>query len=202
MKKLEKILAVTIIAFMVLRLFTAFPYSSMILTLSTLLLVLLYTTFGFALLNGISFRSFLKKESFKGISIWRMIGIIGTGWVLSIVIIGILFVFQRWPYGYINLQNGLIFTGIIVIVIVLKKGISFHKVYSYILLRIGITGLIGLFLLYLPQETLLEMQCKDCSTSYLEAEKALLKDPNNKELQEKAYQEYIKMDKAEEERKQ
>ncbi len=199
MKKTEKILSITVLTFMIIRLLVSYPYSSILIVLPTMLLLFIYLVFSFALLNDISFRKVFKKESYKGISTWRIIGSIGTGWALFTTITGILFVYQRWPYGYVNLQNGLVFLGIILIVIILKRGLSFHQFYTNVMLRIGIVGLIGLMLLYTPAETLLEMKCHNCSESYLEAEKALLKDPDNRELQEKAYQERIKMDKAEEE---
>lgn len=201
MKKIEKILGIAIITLMVIRLFIAFPYNSMLIVLLTLLLTCIYSALSFALLNGIPFRKMFTRESYKEVSTWRLIGAIGTGWALSIAIVGILFVFQSWPYGYINLQNGLILLGIILIVIVLKKGVSFHQFYTYLLLRIGIVGFIGLLLLYTPAETLFEIKCHDCPASFIEAEKAYLKDPNNRELEEKAYEERIKMDRAAEEEK-
>lgn len=199
MKKVEKILGFSVIAFMIIRLFIDFPFSSVLIVFPTIFLMFLYFVFSFVLLNGISFRKMFKKESYNGISTWRIIGTIGTGFALLTTITGILFVYQRWSYGYANLQNGLVMLGIVLIVIVLKKSLSFHAVYTYILIRIGIVGFVGLSLLCLPAETLLEMKCHDCSTAYLEAEKALLKDPDNRELQEKVYEERIKMDKAEEE---
>ena len=199
MKKIEKILGFSVIGFMLIQLLYSLPFASELISLFTILLVCIYFNFSFALLNGISFRNMFKKESYKGISTWRIIGTIGAGFALSITIIGILFVYQRWPFGYINLQNGLVMLGIVLIVIVLKKSLSFHEIYTYILVRIGIVGLIGLCLLCIPTETLFEMKCHNCSEAYMEAEKALMKDPDNRELQRKADEERIKMHKAEEE---
>lgn len=201
MKKLEIILGIVAIAFMIIGLLMVFPFFSLTYTLTMLFLSLLYFWLSFALLNGVSFRKMFSKEAYKGISKWRMIGSIGTGFALSIVIISILFVYQQWPYGYLNLRTGLFMLGVIFIVIVIKKGLSFDNFYKFITLRLVIVGIVGLSLLYLPAETLLELRCHGCSEAYLEAEKALLNDPNNRELQEKAYQERIKMEREEEEKR-
>jgi len=201
MRKIEKILGFSVIAFMIIRLFISFPFSSILIVFPTIFLMLLYSIFSFVLLNGISFRKMFKKEAYKGISAWRIIGTIGTGFALLTTITGILFVYQRWPFGYVNLQNGLVMLSVVLIVIVLKKSLSFHKIYTYILVRIGIVGLIGLSLMCIPTLTLFEMKCHDCTEAYIEAEKALIKDPDNRELQIKADEERIKMHRAEEESK-
>jgi hypothetical protein len=193
MKKIEKIIGISVIVLMLIRLVYNFPFSSQLIVFPTLFLMLLYFFFSFALLNSISFRKMFKKVSYKGISTWRIIGSIGVGFALLTTITGILFVFQRWPFGYVNLKNGLIMLGVILIVIILKASLSFHKFYTYVILRICIVGLIGIALLCLPTATLFEMKCSTCPESYIEAEKALMNDPDNIELQRKADEEFAKM---------
>ncbi|MGY8910642.1 MAG: hypothetical protein ACKVIG_12375 [Flavobacteriales bacterium] len=186
MNKIEKILGFGVIFLMILRLITDYPYSDILITLSTFILSLIYLFFSFKLLTN------KKKELTQKTSSLRQTGIILTGIILSLIAIGILFKFQRWPNGSYILMNGLL--GLIPILIIaifkfLKTKVEFYK---NLLNRILIIGFFGTLLLFTKNETLLEMQCRDFP-EYVEAEKNLMQDPTNTELEQIANEERKKM---------
>jgi len=192
MKQTERILGVSIIVLMSLRLFFNYSFSSLLITLLTVLLSLLYFGFSFALLNKIRFRNLFKKESYNGISTLRIIGTIFTGFVLSLITIYSLFKFQSWPYGNYGLIISLCGLSMIIIVVLIKFISSKKAFYSNYLWRLGIIGIIATSLYLLSRESLLEMKYRDFP-EYVEAEKKLMKDPTNKELEQKANEERKKM---------
>ena len=102
MNKIEKTLGFGAIFLMILRLITDYPYSALLITLSTFILSLIYLFFSFKLLES------HKKDSTEKTNSLRKTGIILTGITLSLVLIGILFKFLRWPYGSFNLIIGLL----------------------------------------------------------------------------------------------
>jgi hypothetical protein len=182
MKQTEIILGTAIILLMLSRLYFIYPLASLLISILTLFLAVLYLFLSFVLLNQIRLRNLFKKSAFSNISTLRIIGTIGTGFVLSIITINILFVFQRWPYGRINLLIGLI--GIIPIIAfvifkLVKKNTPFYKA---LIIRLAIISFIGLVLFFTKSETLLEMKFRDFP-EYVEAEKNVMEDPSNLELQ-------------------
>lgn len=193
MKQTEIILSMAILLLMVLRLFFTFPYAALIITLLTVLLSMLYAALSFGLLNQIRFRNLFKKESYKGISIFRIIGTIGTGFVLSLISISILFKFQRWPYGSFNLLIGLISLLAIFPIVAVKYFKHKTRFYKTLLLRISIISFVGILLFYTKTETLVEMKYRDYP-DYVEALKNEIKDPENIELQEITDELRLKMD--------
>lgn len=192
MKIIEKVLGGLTIVSMMCRLLFTYPFSALLITLSCLFLSLLYFLFGFALLNSISFRDILKKESYKDISALRILLAISTGFALSSLIIFILFKFQIWPFGNIGLRICLLWLLIIVAAVAIKYLNSKNRFYSHFLIRLFTVGIYGGLLYFIPSESLLEMKYKDFP-NYVEAEKALMKDPENIHLLERANQERQKM---------
>lgn len=197
MKITERILGGLIIILMIGRLLYSYPFSAMLITFSCLFLSMLYLFFGFALLNNIRFRNILKKDSYKGISVLRILLTIMTGFVLSFLVVYMLFKFQRWPYGNIGLQICLIWLAIIIAAVAIKYFISKDKFYSNFLIRLFTIGVYGTLLYFVSSEQLLEMKYKDFP-DYIEAEKELMKDPDNMYLREKANEERHKMDLSDE----
>lgn len=193
MRSTEKLLAAIILILMVARLIFPFPFSSIAITLFVLLLSMLYFGLSFALLNNIRFRHIFKRESYKYISGLRLIGTIFTGFVLSSLTIYVLFKFQRWPYGNDGLLISLYGLLIVIVVASVKYLISKHQFYTVFLIRLFIIGSIGTLLYFIPYETLLELKNRNYP-DYVEAEKNLMKDPQNRELLQKAYDERQKMD--------
>jgi len=195
MKKTELIIGYGIILFMILRLLFNYPYSALLISLFSLILSLMYFGLSFALLNGIRLRNLFKKESYKGISNIRIIGTIATGLVLSLIVIGMLFKYQRWPYGNSNLMIALMGLVPILIITVVKFFNSKSTFYKNMLSRLLIIGFSGVILLFTKSEQLLEMKYRNYP-NYVEAEKKLMNDPMNKELQELVREERMKMDAA------
>ncbi|MBR9846637.1 MAG: hypothetical protein GYB35_11310 [Algicola sp.] len=193
MKLTEKLLGALIIILMVTRLIVAFPYSSIAITLSMLLLTMLYFWFSFALLNNIRLRSVFKSDAYKGISGLRLTGTILTGFVLSSLIIYALFKFQRWPYGNEGLLISLYGIAIVAVVASVKYFTTKHTFYNELLTRLFLIGIVGTALYMTSYETLLEIQHRD-HPDYVEAEKNSMRDPQNRELQQKALEERQKMD--------
>ncbi|WP_296317299.1 GldL-related protein [Winogradskyella sp. UBA3174] len=186
MNKIEKILGFGTIFLMVLGLITNYPYSALLITLSAFILSLIYFFFSFKLLNSITKDLTEKKSSL------RKTGIILTGITLSLVVIGILFKYQRWPYGSWNLMVGLLGLIPILIISIFKFSKTKAEFYKNLLFRILIIGVFGTLMLFTKNETLLELQCRDFP-EYVEAEKKLMQDPRNKELERIANEERKKM---------
>jgi hypothetical protein len=196
MKKTELILGIGILILMSLRLVFEYPYSAMLITLSSLFLSIIYFGFSFGLLNGIRFRNLLKKESYAGISTLRIIGSVLTGIVLSLLVIYSLFKFQSWPYGNEGLRISLFGLLIVIVIGIIKLFTAKNSFYSKLLLRLGIIGTFATLLYFTSYESLLEMKYRNYP-EFIEVEKKLMKDPMNKELQIESRELRMKMDKSE-----
>ncbi|MEM6516674.1 MAG: hypothetical protein AAF688_10865 [Bacteroidota bacterium] len=170
---------------MIIRLLTPLPFSSLILTLSCLLLSLLYFRFGFAILNNVKFKNIFKKSSERKLSNLRVLGTVFTGFLLSLLVIYMLFKFQRWPYGDYGLLVCLSGLSIIAVVCVVKFAINKDGFYKTLLLRLILIGTFGLILFLTSEEKLLEVKFRH-NPEYVEIEKQLIKDPENTELREKS----------------
>lgn len=191
MAKFEKILGAIIAIIMLLKLFIRFPFGALVLVFSVFILMLLYFVLGFALFNNIPLKKIGKKEAYKGVSTMRIIGSIGAGFALLTLVVGIIFVFMFWPYGYVNLTNGLVMSGIVLLISIIKIGTTKNDAsfYKRMIIRVGIISAVGFLLRFTPTETLFEATCHDCPASYIEAEKAMMNDPENPELIKKADEE-------------
>ncbi|MFT5848546.1 hypothetical protein, partial [Psychroserpens sp.] len=108
-----------------------------------------------------------------------------VGFVFSILCIGILFKFQLCSNGTYILFIGLINIGILLVISVIRLITSKDKFYKNLLVRILITGIIGLSFFSLSDDTILELKHRD-DPEYVEAEKKSMKDPQNIELRQKA----------------
>ncbi|MBZ9631405.1 hypothetical protein LB465_11495 [Salegentibacter sp. LM13S] len=119
-------------------------------------LSLFYTYFSFAYFNHIPFKKILKKESYSGISKWRILGTVGLGFGLGIIILGVLFSLMDWPFNtYYSL--GIPILGIIGIISFVKYLSGRSDVYSRILKRILVIGGVAVIFWLTPQENLNEM---------------------------------------------
>jgi hypothetical protein len=192
MKQAEKIIGIFVIVAMIARLLYDYPYASNLIVFPAIFLSLLYFFFSFLLLNDIRLRNVFKKESYKSMNALRIVGTIASGVVFFIILTGILFKFQNWPYGNYNLYTGLMLLFSISIFVIIKFIIKKAAFYRNVLIRFFIIGGIGLILLLVSQEQLIEIKYRDYP-EYIEAEKALLKDPYNETLIQKAKEESIKM---------
>lgn len=192
MKQAEKLVGIFIILLIILRLLYDYPYAPSLIVFSSLFLSILYFMFSFLLLNNIRLRNIFKKTSYANASTTRIIGTIGAGIALSIIINGIIFKFHNWPFGDYVLMNGLILLLCIAIVPSIKFINSKATFYQNLLIRFSIIGGIGIIFFLITSEKFIELKFKDYP-EYVEAEKALLKDPYNETLIQKVKEERDKM---------
>ena len=148
MKIFEKIVGLLGLLALILK-FNHLPGGSVLLVLSLGTLATFYIYLSFALFNNLKLKDLFKKETYLGISKYRIIGSVITGFSLSILLVGILFSIQHWPGAIFNLTSGLVVAFIIFLVALLKYLKNNTYFYKHILLRLSIFGGIGLTLLIL-----------------------------------------------------
>ncbi len=88
MKLTEKIFATLSLIGLTLNLLNI-PGGTLLMIFSISMLSIIYMYFGFAFFNGIRLRHIFKKEAYKGVGVWRILGSIGTGITLSILLINV-----------------------------------------------------------------------------------------------------------------
>lgn len=192
MKQAEKIVGIFVIFLIIMRLLYDYPYAPELIILSCLFLATLYFFFSYLLLNNIRLRNIFKSESYTNTSVTRIIGAMGAGIALSIIVNGILFKFFNWPFGDQNLIIGLVVLLCVAVVPIIKFITTNALFYRTLLIRFFIVGGIGLVFLLVSSEEFIEMKFKEYP-EYVEAEKALLKDPYNETLIQKALEERERM---------
>lgn len=161
---------------------------TIIVTVSLILLSLMYFIFGFAFLNGIKLKKIFKKESYKGISVLSIILAIVMGMTLSTAVIGVLFGLLSWLGAGIMLVIGLLnlaFLGILILVgYLVDKSFSLRGVMGRALILAGLS----LLLLILPNRTIINFKERD----YPEFLKTPPENPGDKQLDEKEFQKQLK----------
>jgi hypothetical protein len=148
MKIFEKIVGLLGLLALILK-FNHLPGGSVLFVLSLGTLATFYIYLSFALFNNLKLKDLFKKETYLGISKYRIIGSVITGFSLSMLLVGILFSIQHWPGAIFNLASGLVVAFIIFLVAFLKHLKNNTYFYKNILLRLSIFGGIGLTLLIL-----------------------------------------------------
>ncbi len=145
MKKAEKILAVLIVVALVFRLLSL-PGSFLLLVFSFPLLAIIYNPFGFAFFNNIRLRNIFKGESYKGVTVFRIIAAVITGIGLSLICIGSLFTIQQYPGADILIMSGFTVSVIILIASLANYVKTKKEFFSRILIRNIIVGAVGVFI--------------------------------------------------------
>ena len=196
MKKAEIILGIIALIALILSLINV-PGSGAVATSAIAMLSVLYMYFSFAFFNDIELKQILKKESYAGISAFRIIGSVCTGIFLASTIIGVFFKFNSFP----GASNMLVF-GLAGLVVVLILGlIKYQKgksdFYKTLFKRVTPIMLAGIILMGLPKNTWLEMKYKN-HPEYIEAVKNLQENPNDQALRDKLDEERRKMNADEE----
>jgi hypothetical protein len=152
MKKIEIIMAIlSIIALGMNLLLITHAGIFTVMTFTSLSMIYFYL--GFALFNGINLRAIFTKDSYKDISLLRILGAMGAGISLSLTIIGLLFIFQSWPGSSVIVMLGLSGLVIVTIIGVVKYLKNKSKYYPRIFIRVAIIGTLGLFFLLEPKTT-------------------------------------------------
>lgn len=191
MKLTEKIFATLSLIGLTLNLLNI-PGGTLLMIFTISMLSIIYMYFGFAFFNGIRLRHIFKKEAYKGVGVWRILGSIGTGITLSILLISIMFRIQSWPGASVSLIQGALFSLIIFIVGLIKFSKSKSNFYKRIFLRLGtLTGIV-IILFLIPKMTLIEIKYSDYP-AYIDAIKEARSNPDSLQLWDKVDLEYQKM---------
>lgn len=117
------------------------------------LLALFYLLFSFSLLNAVGLTGIFKKRAYKHTNFKRILGAIGTGFILFTLTLGILFKLGVYPGSKVLLKFGLVAGSTIAIIagiFYLKKG---HWFYKKVLIRVGVFLIVGLATLMVPKQT-------------------------------------------------
>ena len=191
MKKSEIVLAILSVIALVLNLLLI-PCSEILTCLSLLGLAIIYHYLGFALFNNIKLKNVFKKDSYKGITKFRILGAIGAGFSLSMTVIGIMFKFQSFPGASFMLIGGFIGLLIVTIIGIIRYSKNKSDYYTKIFKRVAIIGGIGLVLILMPKSALSEFKYRN-HPDYLKAVKEAVANPENEELWGKVNEERQKI---------
>ncbi len=191
MKKVEIVLfTLTIIAFAMK--IMHLPYNSILITLASVMLSMLYMFFGFALLNGIKLRTMFKAEGYKSVSLLRILAGMALGFVFSTMVVYNLFKVQFWPYGDQGLLMSLAMYGVVILVIAILYFMKRRTFFKINMVRLALFGLISLTVYSLSYDSLVDMYYSGMP-KYAKAYKDYLKhpgDPYYMKLLNEARQEY------------
>ena len=143
----EKILGVVSVIAIIMKL-GSIPGAGLLLIISWTLLSFFYYLFSFAFLNNIKLSNIFVPKSYQGLSALRIIGSIGTGWVLSTICTGIFFKTMHYSGGMILLFVGVILIFVVAITSLIKFFLSKSDFYKTILLRAAIFGGFGLLFFF------------------------------------------------------
>ena len=145
MKIFEIILSVTFLIGLLFKIMH-WPGGSAIVVFSLTILTYFYFIFSFAVFNSIKLTKLFKKESYHGISSFKIIMAILLGWSLSILVSGMMYELQNWEN-----QINLLLLGLAHSVIILAIHLIFYKAkdkkfWLVIFMRSVIIIAIGLFI--------------------------------------------------------
>ena len=177
MKITEIILSVLILIGLTLSLLNI-PGGATLLGISLLILVGIYSFFGFALFKVPRGKNIFKKASYDGVSSGRMTGSILFGINLVFLACAPIFKIQMWP-GY-TIFFLVSFVGIITTLIVgsIRYGKNKHPFYKGVFTRIAIWGGFALIVYTIPRIKFIELQFVDYP-DYIEACKAADENPTD-----------------------
>jgi hypothetical protein len=153
--------------------------------ISVSLLSFIYLYFGFALLNDIGFSAVFRKASYINISSSRILGAIGTGFFLSIIVIGILFKLMIWNGSHEMLTMGsvgLFMTLVTAGLVFLIKRKNLDLFYQGIFVRGGLAILFAGIVFLTPTHSLVRI-CHRDNPDYAELMIKALENPEDEELQ-------------------
>ncbi len=146
MKKAEYILIITSIIALIMKMFEI-PFGALLFLISIMVLSLIYYPMGFAFFNNIRLRNIFKKKSYQGLKVSRIRGAIVAGIVVSTLLTGVLFTVMHYPGAQNLLIVGVFSAMVIFIVTFIKNRKVQSSYYSFVLSRIGFTGVMGVLLL-------------------------------------------------------
>ncbi len=177
MKKAEIILFILIIVAFAMKVMHL-PYSSILITFACMMLSMLYMFFGFALLNGIRLRTMFKTESYKNVSIFRILAGITLGFVLSTMVVYCLFKVQFWPYGDQGLFMSLVLFGVALLTIAIFYFLKRRVFFKINRIRLVLIGMISIGVYSLSNDSLVDMYYSN-RPKYAKAYKDYLNHPGD-----------------------
>ena len=132
-----------------------FPAFKMLSALLMMILFLLYFFFGFALLNNIGFRNIFSKNSYNESAGRKIAGAIGSGFILSMLVMGIMYKLFFWPGADIVIFSAVVtgITALAICVFLYSRTGSYHLRAIY--RRLLIFSLAGSLLLFIPTPVLI-----------------------------------------------
>ncbi len=166
---------------------------TLILAGSTLAMAYFYVSV--VMFNKIPLRQAFKKDAYKGISIFRIIGSVGTGMALSVLVVGMVFKIMYWPNGDYMLLLGIVFCLISIVVSIIKYTSKRDIFYKRLLFRLSGWVVVGIILYVLPPYTLLNMKYKD-HPAYREALINSIEHPEDEAIHQKYVEEAEKMERG------
>jgi hypothetical protein len=191
MKKTELIIATLSIIALGMNFFSI-AFGGILTTLTFMSLSMIYFYFGFAFFNEINLRAIFAKDSYKDISLLRIIGAIGAGIALSLTIIGLLFTFNSWSGSSFSLGAGLVGLLIVTIIGLFRYSKNKSKYYTRIFKRVVIIGALGLIFFLTPKTTWVELKYRN-HADYVKAYKEAVANPDKKALWDKVDEERKKI---------
>jgi hypothetical protein len=191
MKWLEIGLGISILVAMTVSIIF-FPKFQYLIVLTAGITANIYFLLSFALFNNIRIDKILKGGFLQGLNQLRLIGSIFTGFILSIICVGIIFKFQSYPQPNFILGLGIFGLIISLIISIIKFRKTNSSFYKNVFIRILFYGIIGFILLIFPREKMLEIKYRKFP-SYIEAAKKSMADPQNEDLWKKAEEERQKI---------
>lgn len=191
MKKVEIVLGSIAFTGLLIRL-VPYPGGGALMVLSLSTLAHMYMCFNFALFNQIRLRDIFKKASYQGIDPLRIVGAVATGFVLSIVVVGIMFRLMLWPGASVQIGAGLSLLAIIILIGLIKYRETKSSYYLILFKRIAIYTCIGIPFLLLSKLNVTELYYRN-HPAYIEAFKKAEANPNSQELARKVTEERNKI---------
>lgn len=135
-------------------------------------LSLFYTYFSFIYFNRLPVNKVFKKQPYKKLSKWRLIGTISLGLGLGLTLLGMLWTLMSWPFNsYYSIGIPmLIFVGLIAFV---KYRVTRADIYISVLKRVIIVGIFGFAFWLNPHHAFRKYENTEVVKEQLEQEKDL-----------------------------
>jgi hypothetical protein len=188
MKKLEKILGLMFLVSLVLK-FNLIVGGNSLISISLILLTLIYYPLGFAFFNDIPLKNIFKKSSYHSLTARRIIGTILLGIGFSAICMGTLFKLLNWPQANLNIIAGLVIIFIALVFSLIQFAKTKNDFYKGIFKRISIIAGFGLIMAITPTITLIKIQFRN-HPAYIKAFENYLNNPNSEDLNIKLDIEY------------
>lgn len=193
MKKAELTLTVLFVVALLINLMDV-PGGAILTILSLTALSMLYFYLSFLLFNDVPLSAITKKDAYQHTTRKRIIGSILTGMAIGILLMGILFMVERWPGAAVMTTYGLALLFVAGVVALIQYSQGKSPFYLGVLKRVVPYLVLGVILHFFSQALFLDFKYRNYP-AYIEAVKAWQADPTNDALHEQMEVEQIRMHK-------